>query len=401
MLRRLTVTESDVVAARINWLCTVRGGVDEGLLVKAVDVVVDGMAPLRARLGRDEHGLFLHQPEVEAPGLILGTGSVEDELEIPVGPEGPLVRVALLPGAEEDIIAVGVSHSIADGRSVLAIMKEIWRVYTALVEGTEVPIIEADIPESALAGLAHWTADEVAAHVERRRAEVVRVPHVPFEPAIGDRPEVTRMLIDRDTTARIAAGARAGGTSMHGLIAAALLLAARAEIGTCDELGFVSSVDMRPRLVPPLPEDAITPCSGWFFDRVDVHGGDPLMIARGINERLSLAVSSGVADLDLLAYEQLRVDPGFRDQTTVSMNNLGRIPAPRLPRGLRMTDLRTFVSVASRFRPDVDRDPLPASVLTFDGRLEISIPHRPDCFGQVQVARILDHVRTTLTGCAA
>ncbi|GLZ29078.1 hypothetical protein Lesp02_12680 [Lentzea sp. NBRC 105346] len=378
MLRGLTPAESFLTGIRINHIGDIRGDVDEGLLAKAVDAVAATRSALRA-----------------SRGLLVRDSSLADELAVPLGPEETF-RATLLPGT----FVLTVEHSIADGRAALALFRAILETYTALAEGMEVPVLPPDHGRSALDGLRHWSEADVAAHIEHRRATAADVPRVPFDHLPEGGLDLRRLLFAPELTGRLATRAKAEGASLHGLIAAALLLAARAEIGPVPgPLGLVSTVDLRSRLVPPMAPDALTHCSSWFIDSVEVaEDSDPFELARGIRRRLRAALDTGYPELEMLALETVVRDPGFSNLVTVNLTNLGRVTSPRLPRGLELTDWSSYMSSAvDRWNPDAPHGVLPAGVFTVDGRLDITIRFQSHCFGPQRIERILDHVRETLT----
>ncbi|GLZ29659.1 hypothetical protein Lesp02_18490 [Lentzea sp. NBRC 105346] len=387
-MRQLRPFERGMPFTRVNWACHLRGGVDRDLLATAFDHVVATQPVLRTRLsGRDHLFVGAEPPRLEVSG-------VSPQEEAATAFDGPLVRAALCTSGDEDVFVLGIEHLVADGRSAFMVLNWIWEAYTALAEGCPAPVP----PEAALVSPLDLLSTVDEAYVAKRRASAVDVAHVPFAPETGSRTELSRTRLDERTTGLLAARAKAEGVTMHGVIAAALLLAARAEMPATGAmpLGLFTGVDLRTRLA--LPANAVVNNGGWFVDTIAVErAGDPLRLADGITRRLRAAVDEGVPELELRGFAETLVDPGYVRGVTLITSNIGVVTPPRLPAGLEMTDLWTGMVVPDRPRPPVEHGPFSANALTFDGRLHVGILHRPDCFGYRQVRRMLDHVAATLT----
>ncbi|WP_106431334.1 phthiocerol/phthiodiolone dimycocerosyl transferase family protein [Streptomyces sulphureus] len=402
--------------SRVTVVCSVGGHVEEEPLARAFAAVVARLPSLRSRVRQDGPYAFSFQPlETGPPQLQVRKGvpgSLREEINTPLPPDGGLVRGVLIEGADEDTFVLSIDHSITDGQSALAVCDAVWRGYTACVEGTfTMPQPEDDgddgddaLPAALSARLPAHTPEDLAAYVtargERMRgAPLVHLPYAAGESAAEEElpMRVARVRLDREQTAGVIGASKAAGVSVHGVLVAALLLAVRDAAGGAgtQRMSSMSPVDLRGRLSPPVHPEELFPAASLFFDVLDVReDADVLSLGRRLAENLREAIARGDLEREILAAAQVLRDPSLLNASLVT-TNLGNVPVPETPDGLPITDVRCFALGDVSF-PQAGFGPLVASVLTVRGQLDIELPYSARCFSAGQMEAIRTSVRGRL-----
>lgn len=397
--------------------CTLRGPVDVAALSAAFDAMTEANPPLRSRIAQDGAGHVLRLlGEDERPRLITRTGDDEDEAyaaelnrPLPVG--GPLSRAVLVSAAdgERHLFVLVVDHTVTDGHSSIALHNALWDRYRALVEGH--PPAGASGP-----GLPRWPepvssllppADDAdtAKYLDSRLEAVRRNPVelVPYDAATGEGAgaqghiEVRRLTLEAEATSRLRRAARDSGVSVHALIAATLLATARRRLGGegARTLGCLSPVDLRSRLSPPVPAAALVPAVTTHLQTLEVsETSEPLDLARAVHGRLSDFLSRGDHVHEMRITPEIPRNPALQLATVIA-TNMGVVPGPRLPEGLRAADVR-LVPAREHYFPQAGRSPVMACVVSFEGRLSIEFPHSTACFSPSFMRAFRDDVRAGL-----
>ncbi|MEU1039100.1 condensation domain-containing protein [Streptomyces sp. NPDC005551] len=428
-MRALCPVETLYVAQRSRAVlsCAVRGHLDAVALSRALDAVTAERPTLRARITNHGPGYALQLlGEDDRPRLVLRTGDTEktyeEQLNTPLPVGGPLLRAVLTsePDESRHLLVLTVDHTITDGHSAIALHNTLWDRYRALVEGTEpAPSPSAPVtdetdppvwPEPVSALLPPSEEAETAEYLERRLAETGRHPvelvayDAPRQPEAGaaaaengHRIEVRRLLLDADHTNRLRRLARDTGVSVHGLVSAAVLTAARKRLDGDGPrfLGCLSPVDLRSRLTPPVAPDVMVPAVTMHLHAVAV-GADtePLALAREVAAHLRHSIEQGDHFQDLRIMPQIPRHPALQTGTVI-VTNMGAAPGPRLPDGAQVTDVR-LVPAREQYFPQAGRSPVMACVVSFDGRLAIEFPHWTACFTPAFMRAFRDDVRTAL-----
>ena len=415
MRRALCPVEALYVGQRSRAVlsCAVRGRVDAALLARAFDEVIAEHPTLRARIAPDGAG---HAFELlaERPHLHLRSDvdtAHGDELNDPLPVGGPLVRATLASDppdspAQRHLLVISIDHACIDGHSAIALQNSVWDRYRALVEGEPpAPAREPGWPPPISSLLP--PADEAAtAEYLRARLAAVRsnpVDLVPYDgPGVGGRIEVRRLLLDAERTTALRAFARAAGVSVHGLISAALLSVARSRLGGDGPrvLGCLSPVDLRSRLVPPVPPTEMVAAVATHLHALPVEPDpEPVALARELTAHLREAIARGEHFQDMRITPEVPGHPALQAGTVIA-TNMGAVPGPRLPHGLEITDVR-LVPGREHYFPQAGRSPLMACVVSFDGRLAVELPHHTACFSAEFVRGFRDDLRAALSALPA
>ncbi|MFF1449869.1 protein kinase [Streptomyces sp. NPDC058274] len=442
MRRALCPVETLYVGQRSRAVlsCSVRGHLDAVALSTAFDTLTAEHPGLRARITSDGSGHALELlPDAERPRLALRTGGPEvydEELNSPLSVGGPLARAVLAtePGDERHLLVLTVDHIITDGHSAITLLNTLWERYGAFVEGARqtpasAEVLSVDWPAPVSELLPPSDESETAKYLEWRLAETGRHPVelVPYDTprqlpeaaprgaggaangpvaavATGTagtsdahRIEVRRLLLDAGDTAQLRQLARETGVSVHGLVSAALLIAARQRLGGDGPrvLGCLSPVDLRSRLTPPLSPTVMVAAVSTHLQAVTVDADtEPLTLAREVGVDLRESIERGDHFQDMRIMPEVPRNPALQTGTVIA-TNMGSVPGPRLPEGAEVTDVR-LVPAREQYFPQAGRSPLMACVVSFDGRLAIEFPHYTACFSPAFMESLRDDVRSTL-----
>lgn len=420
MRRALCPVENIYVAQRSRAVlsCALEGPVDPVALSAAFEAVTAEQPQLRTRIvpDGDGHALAL-LPEAERPRLRTRTGgegeAYAQELNTPLTVGGPLTRAVLVtdPDEERHTLILSVDHVIADGHSAVALLNMVWDRYRELIGGAEAPRpTRAEFPPPISTLLPHADAADTAKHLEQRVDKVRRHPVelVPYDvrateevPGEPHRIEVQRLLLDTGATTRLRERARAEGLSVHALISAAVLLAARRRMDGTDPrvLGCLSPVDLRSRLSPQVPAEIMVPAVTMHLEVLPVGGGtDVLELAREVRDGLLDFIDRGDHFLETRIMPSVSQHPTLH-LGTVIVTNMRAVSGPRLPEGTRVTDVR-LAPAREHYFPQAGRSPIMACVATFDGRLAIEFPHHTACFSPRFIRDLADEVHTSLLALA-
>ncbi|MEU6391699.1 condensation domain-containing protein [Streptomyces sp. NPDC046939] len=393
--------------------CTLSGEVDTEILSAAFDAVTAAHPTLRTRIvpaGPAGHALRLLSEDAR-PRLVTRTGDLDDayaeELNAPLPVGGPLTRAVLVSAPEGDrhLFVLVVDHTITDGHSSIALHNSLWDRYRSLSEGNADanPEDEAEWPRPVSELLPHSDEADTAKYLERRveQAAAHQVDLVAYDvphpaPAEGHI-ETRRLTLSEEETTRLRETARRTGVSVHALVSAAVVRAARRRLDGdgARTLGCLSPVDLRSRLTPPLPASVMVAAVTTHLQTAEVSPEtEPVELARLLHTRLRNFIDAGEYTQELRITPEIPRHPTLQ-LATVIVTNMGVVPGPRLPEGLRATDVR-LVPARENYFPQAGRSPVMACVVSFEGRLAVEFPHFTSCFSPSFMRAFRDDVREGL-----
>lgn len=254
-----------------------RGALTEAGLRRALSAVQSAHPLLGVAITRDAAG-GLHFVPASAPIALQIDGPADDGrqalAQAVIAPfaldAAPLMRACWQRWPDGSWrLALIFQHSIADGRSGFALLWEVLELAGQPAPATQSrpapPPLHAGFP-------AHWRGAAAEAAVQAlkqaRRAELAPLGR-PAEQAaytasagLALQPATARIELDAASSQALAAAARAAGSSVHGAISAAQLLALASvfEEGATPTLVLTSPVDLRRHLTAAMPVD--TPVFG-------------------------------------------------------------------------------------------------------------------------------------------
>ncbi|MFC9999490.1 hypothetical protein [Nocardia sp. NPDC127526] len=338
---------------------TVRGAVDIDILRLVLVELAAGHALLRAVLVEEPCGAPRFELRENYEPTLEVTGGGDDAYRRLINSEpdwgaGFFKAQVLRDGGRTQIVLI-VHHGMSDGRSMFALVDEMWQRYSAHLAGSPLPVFDADsvLIDGADAQLLHTVTDaEVDAFLAQLKAlaldpeaaaaaprQVVRDGDGSGDP-LG-RFAVRRIELTAEETSALIAVAHAQGFSVSSLITGAALAAVRPQLGV--DAGPVPmlaghAVDVRPYLVPPVPTTTVLCCvAGVATPVVASADSDPIELAKMVEAGMRAALELKFPAL-YMAATQRDLDAVtaamFSAQPTLGISNVGVVPAHSLPADL-------------------------------------------------------------------
>ncbi|MBT2414138.1 hypothetical protein J7I94_26935 [Streptomyces sp. ISL-12] len=353
-------------------LCHSLGGpVDREVLDESLRVLAGVHPVLTARCRPGPDGPLLRCHPAAPPRLRTGTDFAA--ATAPFAPGAPMVRATLLeqPGGDR-LFVLCVHHAIADGVSALTALAQLWEICTARITGRapRLPPATDGLPHPVEPYFRHRvTRRQIDGFLARRaaRARALSPLCLPAEAAGTGGPargvHVRRVALDREQTARLVRTARDSGISTHSVACGLVLTAVR---DVADDapgvrtLTCASALDVRRRLVPPLPAHRVVMAVAALETHVPVASADdPVRVGRLVRERMRATVRSGELDLSIAALPELAAQALARGPAlplSVAVSDLtARAPALPMPPELSASAPWGYVEV---------HGPVPVAALT-------------------------------------
>jgi hypothetical protein len=401
--RRLSGSERISSPARntIRMAVHCTGPLDEARMRRAWEMVgreVPGLAGTLRRSGgdyvfvplADRAGRLVHA-DGPATGDELSAHLVLDELDC-------VAALELAPAGEDaHVVSLLFRHSTADGRHGIEAFSRFWELYTELVEGTHAPAPRDPMHACSLEA----ALDERTIPDADGRAPDASSPPVYYGERDWDGKQLSGLRhgylrLERSATDRLIRRCKADSISLHGAIAAAVILSLSESRADLHEFDLTTILDVRPHMDPPMHPLGGTTILGYSTSKVDVASDpDVVSIARIVLGNVQRDISSGSAQLSSVVNAEL--ENGGAAPTTLS--NLGVVQPFPHPPGLRFTDFSAWneMDLANPGSPHVL--PIYGNMIvasTFVGRLRLDFFHGHEMFpggwtgAQVtQVQRIL------------
>jgi hypothetical protein len=313
---------------------------------------------LRARIASDGASYpVLHHDNVPPLELrVVSSGDwvkeLEHEINHPVPDSGPLGRFTLVErGPNEAYVLITLHHSVGDGMSGVFLMRDLIEACAQGIAGQPpkladlaiAPSIDAGLP-STFRGFRAW-----GHHVRfilrdlwmmLRAGKPLKVRRDQDLFAHSRRSRVIPQQLDRELSERLAARARAEHTTIHGAMAAAMILGSLADANVERAgIAFGTPVNLRPLLSPPVAEQVGFYVSMVLYKEV-VSANAPFWdLARAVRRQLETSIARGdqLAIVDLLP-KMLKLVAGAKlsprallekferaAPTTTGLTNLGRL----------------------------------------------------------------------------
>ncbi|WP_394842052.1 condensation domain-containing protein [Pendulispora brunnea] len=308
------------VAARI------RGVLAESALREGLSALRARHPYLRAAFGLDGSGepVFQFERSADIPLRVLDTtpdgwlSEFEDELNdrFPAL-NAPFARSVWLRHAPDDhTVMLTVHHAASDGFSLGLAMRDLVRATARAASGSPARLeplrdtrsVEERLPHRlwsrrGIRLLGRFVAEE--ARLSAKYGAPFKVPRDRPARVEGRRFRCIPRIFDESTTRRLLARAKAENTTVHGALAAAMILGAfrEASIARPTRVALGSPINLREALVPPVKESL-----GYYVSMVPYRAAvDPhasfWQLARSIREQMSLGIARGDAPLMLDLFE--------------------------------------------------------------------------------------------------
>lgn len=202
-------------------------------------------------------------------------------------------RLVAICGGNRGFVAMQTNHAIIDARAWWHIFRDLWLIYSSIVGGKKLlstPKSSLPAPPSDLL-TDRW--DDISFLNERARKEAVsRRSETNYE-ASDKRIVEWYTRLDRDQTRCFVKEAKAAKTSVHGLLAGLFLTAQRKLIDTDrnEVMSFVSVVDLRERVDPPVGLTDVTNFIVWHESKLQVGPRpNPVEIGMQVKARIDTAM---------------------------------------------------------------------------------------------------------------
>jgi phenolphthiocerol/phthiocerol/phthiodiolone dimycocerosyl transferase len=300
------------------------------------------------------------------------------------------------------LVSLLVRHSVADGRHALHALRRIWQLYTQMAESHAEPALQSPVRARPLEDLlADHTAPQGTSRLLKPPAPPVYQCGAHWNSQHLSGLNHTSIRLSEQNTTRLLSRCAAASLSLHGVLAASLILAigfGRPDLATID---LTSVIDVRPHLNPQVSAAEGTYILGFSTSQVDL--ADPVNledVARSVLGDIRADLESGAAQRSSVTNAELRSSGAV--PTMVS--NLGAVAMFDHPDSLTFTDFSAWNEM-DLSQPG-SRDVLAAygnMVVgsTFAGRLRVDLFHGRELFPDDWNATQGRHLERLLTDYAA
>jgi phenolphthiocerol/phthiocerol/phthiodiolone dimycocerosyl transferase len=365
------------------------GQVAEDVLAEAFRSLGRQHPVLRAHVRPDAGGYSLSVASGDAPALVVIDGG-EDQLSAEMAkrwdPANALCRLVLAREDNSGIIGMRIDHSIADGRSSIALLWELWDRYASLLDGGDAapgPAEPLPVPPSLL--FKEHFGDERFGGIPLAPAD----PRVFAERASGKSalPAQGRIRLSGQETRGVLNRARAEGLSVHGLLCGVILAEHGSRLGDSPAgLRCMTIIDFRDRVRPPVGPTATTNFDGLHEAVITAHtAADPLAAGHQVKKQIDKALTT-------LEFPPVApAPPGSGDTARwgqITVSNLGVLP--RLP-AASTAEITGFGTIS------VNIGPVPLyAPYTFGDQLHVGYVYSRQLFEQAEVEDVTAAIGTQL-----
>lgn len=361
------------------------GDLDPEALARAFALLCDHHPILRGRIRYDGVGYLLYVPNDHRPELAVLDGNrvtLQREIHGPWDPERAVARLLIIRGSRRGYVALRIDHAILDGRAWVAVIDELWRLYTGIAmgidmrveSGTSLPCAPSDLLKQ------RWICPKLDT--------LERVTYTSKHKDFGDNLQ-RRIQLTTEQTTRLLTLAHSVETSVAGLVSGAIVVAQRGQDTSASPppMVYLAPVDLRNRVSPPVGPTETTNFVAWHCAQISASAiVDPITVGRAIKDQLDAAIVRRellLADPAQMIYAPEGIH--LKDRLTrVFVSNSGVIPQLTLPAKMTIKDIQIpgRKSAPARF---------PAhSVRTYDGRLTIQSGYPSRFFTGKEASQIIN-----------
>lgn len=327
----------------VGYSVRARGELDEAALSDAFDVLRHRYPALRGQLGTLDGELVFMTYAGHLPEISVITGDLDAPLGgFDAGSNDAMSALHVVRAGDAASVTLWIPHCLADAGHGLALSAELWSLYTDRMVGDVPTSIPGEHPASLEALLADRGISKPGDESARWSAPAVGEPDpldtsgLPFYATTN-----IRLRLSAHDTAALRLAARRDGVTVHGLVSAAILRAqSDIDDAALADIPYVSAVDLRGRITPPVPPAAATNMLGYVPYKADVESTRLIDLARSVNDRLLAQLGDGSVLLGALYIPDLAKHGSGSGPKGVLGTNLGAVPALRTPPGLEIEDFR-------------------------------------------------------------
>lgn len=329
----------------VGYSMRVRGELDCEALSDAFAALRSWHPELSAWLGTIDGRYVFANATGPLPGLSLLEGDIDTPLlEVEADPGRILSDLRVVRDGTRATVTLLIHHSVADATHGLALVADLWSLYTDRMHGATVAFDPDEFPASLEEVLAERGISRPDRLDTRLTAETDDDP-VPLSVVEGGRdyPSVpARCLLSVAATAALVEFGRRNDVTVHGLVSAAIIRA-YSEVSAVPvaDVSYVSPIDLRSRTTPPVAATAVTDMLGYSPYQADSEGADIVRLGRSISDRLRAQLDDGSVHIGALYIPDLaKNSPRPGSVTGLLGTNWGVIPRFRTPDRLEIEDFR-------------------------------------------------------------
>ncbi|MGE2817979.1 phthiocerol/phthiodiolone dimycocerosyl transferase family protein [Mycobacterium heidelbergense] len=334
------------MGAYVGYSVHIRGRLELSALSDAFAVLRRTYPVLATRLVAMDGGhLIVAYSDTES-----GVGVCDDGVDEPMAgadlyPDKKVTAVHVARGGDGDraVVTLLIHHSIADGHHGLALLADLWSLYTDITSGSVPAAVRHDYPESveklfADRRIADFSYAELPPCAAVRRFGTATNLQLP-----GFVSTFVRCRLSVAETAALLELSHRCKVTMNSVVSAAIILTESdvRRVRLC-EIPYFITVDLRNRVTPPVEPTAGTNILGFAGFSASIDTTDDLVVvARAVAGQLSTELADGTVVKTALRPRQFLTDlmsPAAPE--SVITTNWGRIPALRSPTGIEFTDFR-------------------------------------------------------------
>lgn len=373
MERGLDQIEQQLLNKPTAVLVRYRGVLDEAALRWAYEVLSRRHPLLRGAVSRGEAGWVFRAAPSDQARVVVREGddtSYLRELAKSWDYTASLAQLTVCRGAGNGVVAMTTDHAMADGPAKFGLMTQLWDLYAAKVRGAT-PVTSGGLLPASPARL-------LADYLGRPEPALPDAGKPPESHVLGQK----HVSLSEEDTARLVQTARDMGTSVHSLLAGVVMLVQRAHLGAEEAVSMAcrSTVDLRPRMRPPLAPTDVTSFAGLQVAQVYVrHSDDPVTIGKEIKEQLETGITRNEPAHDLAS--RVPGEPeafGGAGLHIATVTNLGVSAGFGEVPGLDLEDFQMFSYTGSFSHPTYVAH-------TYRGRLNFQVAYRPDTFDAAEI----------------
>ncbi|HFN0790198.1 TPA: hypothetical protein ACHB2C_004354 [Klebsiella variicola subsp. variicola] len=232
-------------------------------------------------------------------------------------------------------ISLLLRHSIGDGRFCIHIMNKLWDYYCMICKGESIEEAETIYPHSLEYILETHSYNRSSHRKIKINDSPVYFSRDKWDGCFLSKISHTHLLFDKETTNHLAAKCKHDGITLHGAIAASIILS-QYSIKKDTTIFYINTIiDLRSRVVPEVLPLSGSNILGYSVSEIDMLMNDNFIdIAKLIIENLHQDIHSGSA------HESGLLSKSFDDKNIVPtlLSNIGVVPVFKHTEHISFTD---------------------------------------------------------------
>lgn len=376
-----------------------KGILDTPALREAYGALCTRHPVLAATVTRNDNGYLLfvnddHSPEIIFKQINGGEAELVEEAAHAPNPEFGLSRlIVAVNGRDCGRVAIQVNHMFFDGHGIQTMLRELWQIYTDLIDGRQ----DMNSSKGSLPPQPSELMSSTLSSVEVSGEDVYTryANHI-----------VKRIRLTTEETTLLRGAARAHRTSVHAAVCGALLVSLRHNAPSDnDSMLCYSLLSLRERIIPPV--DAKAYMGPSIYHRADVtvrKDSDPILVGDLVRKQIDVDAARQLSAYGIPGFVPWTGVPYFTPwsgvitgnrHNLISVNNAGVVSDFPHPNGLDLVDLVLLPEI--EFDKNMIKPAWPFFLVsTYRGQLSIKGVFPPDRFNEGEVDEVVDRYRLSL-----